>query len=290
MNSSRFPQASTFTNRLVFAFIILVSTVVIVLLSPTSECRADTNSDCLRMTPISFALSDMFQGNLFNDCKKPVTAWSAELEISYKDGTSFRNKGAGADYLLGMSAPHGSSIGRLYPGESRDTSLMQVLSKADREKGVTAIRVWIAAVVFDDATASGDPALIDTIFARRRNELKDWEFWNDAFSRYKSELAAAGPLSRLTDLADTSQRLQILEAEQQKKMPVRAAPFVQAIATERNVEYVAGQTNMMRQQLQWIDNLRDQGKMSRSGAVKWVEQYLSGQVANFEANSKRSGQ
>ncbi len=71
---------------------------------------------------------------------------------------------------------------------------------------------------------------------------------------------------------------------------MRAAPFVQAIATEGNVEYVAGKTNMMRQQLQWIDNLRDQGKMSRSDAVKWVEQYLSGQVANFEANSKRSGQ
>ena len=97
----------------------------------------------------------MFQGTLFNDCNKPVTAWSAAVKISYRDGTSFRNKGAGADYILGMSAPHGSGIGRLYPGESRDTSLMQIYSKADKEKGVTATRVWIAAVVFDDATALG---------------------------------------------------------------------------------------------------------------------------------------
>jgi hypothetical protein len=159
------------------------------------------------------------QVTLTNTATQPVTAWSLATMIPQPDGTIHREIETVDGYLSEVThGIPGSSerLERLMPGQARQIELDPLPADA---------KVEILAVVLDDGTAMGDPAVITSIFARRTAERDGFQNVVNAFNEVLGALHGEPALDALRD------RLSAI-AGRAESAPVRAA--LDAVQTFRS--------------------------------------------------------
>jgi len=240
---------------------------------------SDGDASCLSITSDVSALPDSVRGTASNGCSKSVTAYSVTLVVVFQDGASDELKGTTVDYLMGLGGPPG--VGALAVGESRQAEAWGIPLDRTTKAAVRSASARVTSVIFDDASVAGDAAESERVFVARRYALREWQFWQGQFSVHREELGRQGPLSRLIELADLPGRRRMMMAADRRTRPGDPR------AAERASEAVESHANMIGAELRKVDQLVQQGVVTRADAMQHVHERLSALVDSYGRHSER---
>jgi hypothetical protein len=124
----------------------------------------------------------MLHGVVKNTCGQAITSVTIDVDVSYTDGTRKTYVGARDEFYqsaeygeVGRAATRGR--GMIEPGELRELHSRQIPQPQNSEGRISSSIVTISSIIFDDASAVGNRALIDEAFQQRRYELEEYKFW-----------------------------------------------------------------------------------------------------------------
>lgn len=164
------------------------------------------------------ASSESFSAALTNHCNKTITAFGLSLawpddKGSAQDSEFYSDSWISLGILeLPLSAPH-ERVGGLKPGGTRTINLRPPV--LDGSSRLAAPHIKRVTLVFEDASAIGDDALIEMTFRRRKVLHAEYQYWLSRLEQARRDEPGSSALQCATRvLADRSRQESIQDRNQ----------------------------------------------------------------------------